>query len=244
MTATHRVATACLVILLGSAGFAQQPAATVNGVTPGDLVVDPPTLINLGFEWLIDGDANRNAKVDVSYRKVGESAWKTGMPLLRLQGERVTQPNVFALVSPNMFAGSILDLEPDAAYEARFALSDPDGVSGAAANATRTVTVRTRPEPKPAEGGKVYHVYPVGYTGPKPSRRSPASCAPTTITVARAIRRRADGRASSRVTRSSFMPAHTHIDTSSTQTRRRSTRRRRSRGPITSPPTAHLRSQL
>jgi hypothetical protein len=64
---------------------------------PGDLVVDPPTLINLGFEWLIDGDAIRNAKVDVSYRKVGENAWKTGMPLLRLHGERVTQPNVFAL---------------------------------------------------------------------------------------------------------------------------------------------------
>ena len=103
----------------------------------------------------------------MSYRKVGESAWKTGLPLLRLQGERVTQPNVFALVSPNMFAGSILDLEPDTAYEARFVLTDPDGVTGPAANATKTVTVRTRPEPKPAEGGKVYHVYPVGYTGAK-----------------------------------------------------------------------------
>ena len=66
-----------------------------------------------------------------------------------------------------MFAGSILDLEPDTAYEARFVLTDPDGVSGPAANATRTVTVRTRPEPRPAEGGKVYHVYPVGHTGPK-----------------------------------------------------------------------------
>jgi hypothetical protein len=41
-------------------------------------------LINLGFEWLIEGDANRNASVDVSYRKAGETAWKKGMPLLRL----------------------------------------------------------------------------------------------------------------------------------------------------------------
>ena len=90
------------------------------------------------------------------------------MPLLRLQHERVTQPNVFNLVEPNMFAGSILDLEPDTAYEARFVLTDPDGVSGPAANATKTVTVRTRPEPKPATGGKVYHVYPVGYTGAAP----------------------------------------------------------------------------
>src|SRR4030095_12891859 len=117
--------------------------------------------------WRIDGDVNHNAKGDVAYRKVGESAWKTGMPLLRLHGERVTQPNVFALTLPNMFAGSILDLEPDTAYEARFTLSDPDGVSGPAANATKTITVRTRPAPSPAEGGKVYHVYPVGHTGAK-----------------------------------------------------------------------------
>jgi len=42
-------------------------------VTPGELVVDHPTLINLGFEWLIDGDANRNAQVAVSYRKPGDT---------------------------------------------------------------------------------------------------------------------------------------------------------------------------
>ncbi|MEO8681955.1 MAG: hypothetical protein ABI665_23105, partial [Vicinamibacterales bacterium] len=167
MTATLRLATACFAILLGSNGAAQQarPPAATSRVTPGDLVVDPPTLINLGFEWLIDGDANRNAKVDVSYRKAGDRAWKTGLPLLRLQHEKTMQPNVFNLVAPNMFAGSILDLGPDTAYEARLVLSDPDGVSGPAARATRTVTVRTRPEPKPAEEGKVYHVYPVGYTG-------------------------------------------------------------------------------
>jgi len=163
----RRLATTFLAVLLGSIGWAQQAPPAAPRVTPGEFIVDPPTLINLGFEWLIDGDANRNAKVDVVYRKTGDSAWAAGMPLLRLQHERVTQANVFDLVSPNMFAGSILDLEPDTAYEARFVLTDPDGVSGPAANATKTVTVRTRPEPMPAAGGKVYHVYPVGYTGPK-----------------------------------------------------------------------------
>ncbi len=174
MRVAHRLAVVGFTILLACAAEAHQPAGAVR-VTPGEFVVDPPTLINLGFEWLIEGDANRNARVDVSYRKAGpstslkagDSEWKTGMPLLRLQGERVTQPNVFALVSPNMFAGSILDLEPDTAYEARFVLSDPDGIDGPASNATKTVTVRTRPEPKPAEGGKVYHVYPVGHAGAK-----------------------------------------------------------------------------
>ena len=47
-------------------------------VTPGEFVIEHPTLMNLGFEWLIDGDANRNASVDVSFRKQGETAWRKG----------------------------------------------------------------------------------------------------------------------------------------------------------------------
>jgi hypothetical protein len=161
-------AIACLLASAASGPLSRVAvAAGQDDVTAGEFLVDPPTLINLGFEWLIEGDVNRNASVAVSYRKAGEAAWKTGMPLLRLQHERVTQPNVFNLVLPNMFAGSILDLEPDTAYEARFVMTDPDGVGGPPANATKTVTVRTRPEPQPATGGKVYHVYPVGYDGPR-----------------------------------------------------------------------------
>src|SRR5438105_3883714 len=45
------VAAACLH--LGAAH-----ALASNTVKPGDFVVDPPTLINLGFEWFIDGDDN------------------------------------------------------------------------------------------------------------------------------------------------------------------------------------------
>src|SRR5258706_8801990 len=105
--------------------------AAVVKVKPGEFVVDHPTLINLGFEWVIQGDDNRNAHVEVSYRKQGELQWKQGLPLLRLQGERIYQTDgVFNVISPNMFAGSILDLEPDTAYEARFVMSDPDGLVG------------------------------------------------------------------------------------------------------------------
>ena len=136
-------------------------------VTPGEFIVDHPTLINLGFEWLIDGDANRNASVDVSYRRQGAAEWKQGLPLLRLQGERIFQQNSWNLVVPNMFAGSILDLEPDTAYKARFELRDPDGVAGRAVDAVKTVIVRTRPEPVPASGGTVYHVFPADYRGQK-----------------------------------------------------------------------------
>ena len=105
--------------------------------------------------------------MEVSFRKQGETPWRDGLPLVRLHGEQVFQRNVFNLVVPNMFAGSILDLEPGTAYEARFVLTDPDGVAGAVADATKIVTVRTRPEPMPAAGGKVYHVYPTKWPGPK-----------------------------------------------------------------------------
>src|ERR1700726_2283526 len=144
-------------------------AETGNKVKPGEFIIDHPTLINLGFEWLIQGDENRNAQVEVSYRKQGETEWKQGLPLLRLQGERIYQnQGVFDVVSPNMFAGSILDLEPDTAYEARFVMSDPDGFVGQnAKTATKTVTVRTRPEPKPFAGGRVFHVYPPDFKGTK-----------------------------------------------------------------------------
>lgn len=144
-------------------------AAVENRTRPGELVIDPPTLINLGFEWIIEGDDNRSAKVEVSYRRQGDAQWKPGLPLLRLQGEQIYQgQGVFDVVSPNMFAGSILDLEPDTPYEARFVLTDPDGLIGQGGKVfTKTISVRTRPEPKPFAGGKVYHVYHPDYKGPK-----------------------------------------------------------------------------
>src|SRR6266581_5669417 len=141
------VAVASLLMLLCSYGtFAADEA---NKVTPGEFVVDHPTLINLGFEWLIQGDDNRTARVDVSYRKQGERQWRQGLPLLRLQGERIFQTDgVFDVISPNMFAGSILDLEPDTVYEAQFVMTDPDGIAGQTQKTvTKTVTARTRAEP-------------------------------------------------------------------------------------------------
>src|SRR5436190_19779248 len=103
-----------------------------HAVTAGEFLIDPPTLINLGFEWFIQGDANRNAAVEVSYRKKGETPWKKALPLLRLQNEEIYQGDRLHVISPNMFAGSILDLEPGTEYEARFVMSDADGVRGEA----------------------------------------------------------------------------------------------------------------
>src|ERR1700726_2156270 len=146
----------CFLCLLGLSNSVLCADKEIK-VKPGEFIIDHPTLINLGFEWLIEGDDNHNAQVEVSYRKQGETNWKQGLPLLRLHGERIYQnQGVFDVVSPNMFAGSILDLEPDTAYEARFVMSDPDGFLGQSGKTlTKTVKVRTRPEPMPAAGGKV-----------------------------------------------------------------------------------------
>ena len=135
-----------------------------NPVTPGELLIEPPTLINLAFEWFIEGDDNRNASVAVSYRKKGATAWSPALPLLRLHGERIYSESRIDVITPNMFSGSILDLEPATAYDARLVMSDPDGVRGIA---ERVVTVQTRPEPQPYAGGRVFHVYPHGFKGAK-----------------------------------------------------------------------------
>jgi hypothetical protein len=137
------------------------PAAAANGTVAGMFVAERPTLISLGFEWHITGDDNRNATVETSYRKRGDKTWKKGAPLLRIGNERINE-NALQYVTPNGFAGSIFDLEPATEYEARFVLSDPDGVKG---ETEHVATVRTRAEPIPFSGGKTYHVYPPGYQG-------------------------------------------------------------------------------
>lgn len=151
--------------------------AAANDVktTPGKFIVERPTLISAGFEWMIDGDANRTAKVDVSYRKKGDADWKPALRMMRLQYEYIHEeigprrratlhPAIINYTAPNAFAGSVFNLQPNTDYEFHFVLSDPDGVKGPH---EKTVALKTRPEPMPATGGHVYHVYPFGYKGPK-----------------------------------------------------------------------------
>lgn len=137
-------------------------AQSTNAVRAGQFVIEPPTLICLGFEWDITGDDNRNATVDVEYRATGQTPWKPGLPLLRQGGERITRA---PFTVPARFAGSILDLEPDTEYEVRLTMKDPDGLTG---QAVQTTKVRTRGEPRAAAGGRVIHVYPLTWPANRP----------------------------------------------------------------------------
>jgi hypothetical protein len=134
-----------------------------DGVRAGRFIVEPPTLINLGFEWEITGDANRNATVEVQYRKTDETQWNDALPLLRIGGERVFRAREhLEYTVPDRFAGSILDLQPGTEYECRFTMKDPDGPAG---ETVRTARVRTRVEPQPSKDGRTLHVYPPDWRG-------------------------------------------------------------------------------
>jgi len=150
-------------MLLGLTMLATRTNAQ-DTTTAGELVVEPPTLHALGFEWYIDGDDNRNAAVSLEYRESGTQDWHTGMPLLRIQREEMRRVyNAFDYTAPNMFAGSVFDLAPDTEYEVRLTLTDPDNDL----EAMELVQVRTRPVPMPAADGRTFHVYPIGYEGEK-----------------------------------------------------------------------------
>lgn len=151
-----------LAILLLVSVSAQTPT---NVAQPGATIVEPPTTTALGVEWRIQGDDNRNASVGLAWRRTGETAWRDGLPLVRLNGEAVQQGASFHYVAPNMFAGSVFGLNPGTSYELRLRLSDPD--AAASQPIERILTASTKSVPKPATGGLVYHVYPRDYAGAK-----------------------------------------------------------------------------
>jgi hypothetical protein len=139
-----------LALLLPALAWAGDAAA------PGRLTEELPTLKCLGVRWLIGGDANGNATVQVRYRKAGAEEWQRALDLFRVDSAGVRQ----AVRPPSgtvLHAGSIFGLEEDTAYEVKLTLADPDG-----GGAERTLTMRTWSEPKLPQGGPRIDVKPGG----------------------------------------------------------------------------------
>ena len=148
------------LLLLVGGGLSAEDATQADTFT-----IQHPTLHNLGFEWSISGDDNRNATVMVEFRKGGEDDWRQALPLVRIGGERVFRSREHLdYTVPDGFAGSILNLEAGTEYECRLQLADPDGTSG---KTEHLVRVSTRTEPMPYAGGRVLHVYPPDHEGEK-----------------------------------------------------------------------------
>ena len=165
-------------------GFVPTEQDALAPVVPGAFYVDPPTLHSLGFRWYIQGDANRNAQVEVAYREKGAAEWREALPMLRVHFE-VSNQAYGAWRAGNLFAGSVMFLDPGTEYEVRFAMSHPEGagpptdVVDASAGAAPTgvehtktgegvvVTVSTRSEPDRYEGERTLVVLPADDEGPR-----------------------------------------------------------------------------
>lgn len=134
---------------------APAPAPVASGKAadvsvPGTITTPYPTMQNLTVEWAFTGDANANAVVNVRYRAQGATAWRTGMPLRRVQAG---SSSGFSWATRH--SGSVFDLQPATAYEVELSLVDPDG--GAT---TRTVTATTRAVPAPMANAPVKSASP------------------------------------------------------------------------------------
>jgi hypothetical protein len=124
--------------LVPAAAFAQ------NATTAGAVTTPYPTTQGISIEWAITGDANNDGVVQVHYREAGTTAWRTGLPLIRIPAGSNDTGSFGSGGGQwgNKHSGSLFDLEPGKTYEIELALDDPDGGS-----TTATTTAATRPIP-------------------------------------------------------------------------------------------------
>ena len=133
------------------------PPPAGSAVVAGTVTTPYPTIQSISVEWGFSGDSNANAVVGVRYRALGQTAWRTGMPL-----RRVPARSNEGFSWTNRHSGSLFDLEQGTTYEIELSLQDPDGGS-----AVRTVTATTRTYPAP---------WPLPPSGAQRRRRSRRSC--------------------------------------------------------------------
>ena len=118
-------------LLLMAVALPAVAQAQIESVTPGTLQASS-NIQSIGLEWRVLNDADHDAVATVDYRPSGASAWKTALPLIRVDVNGV-----------NMLAGSVLFLAPGTSLRRSRRLTDPDG-----GGETRTATVRTRRLPE------------------------------------------------------------------------------------------------
>jgi len=145
----------CIALLILTAAVHAADAGIFDNISRiGELMIDPPTLECLGFRWYINGDDDADGTVTVRYREKGSTRWRDALPLLRVNRE-VANWDYGPYAADNLFAGSIMGLEPDTEYEVRLVMTDPDG-----GEADTTLTAATRPVPIAPEPSRTLHLWP------------------------------------------------------------------------------------
>ncbi len=147
----NRTAFVLGAVLCATALADGKPISTV----PGELRTHA-TVHSIAIEWDITGDANHNAVCTVRFRKEGAREWRPALNLFRTDFYGWYKARKALAKRPyNMFAGSILFLEPGAGYEVRLDLQDPDG--GAE---TKQFEIRMRSWPRKPRRARTFHVIP------------------------------------------------------------------------------------
>ena len=142
--------------------FASFPAVAENAAMPlGEPVLEAPTLHSLGVYWIVRGDDNRNATIEMECRGKGAKQATRCLPLFRVEkGAHKTPEHGTRLDVPAdgwLFAGSALRLEPGRSREPAEPRDEPvvasavepplertevrGRVAGSAAQHERTVTL-------------------------------------------------------------------------------------------------------
>jgi len=113
--------------------------ANIDQLDVGAISLDPATsgVINIHVAGG-DLDKNGDGRVEIAYRKAGESAWQEAQDLLRQDS--------------GDFAGSILGLDAGTTFEVKVSAQDPDGLVDSA-DAARIITAETDSLPDAAAAG-------------------------------------------------------------------------------------------
>lgn len=107
-----------------NARTATDPSKPQPVATPQELRITA-THHSIGVEWDLAGDTNHDATCAVSYRVAGKETWLEALPLMRVDYAGWYDKNN-AERPFNMLAGSVMFLQPGAAYEVKLTLTDPD----------------------------------------------------------------------------------------------------------------------
>lgn len=129
-----------------------------RAIVPGELRTDA-TYEHIGLVWWVTGDTDLDSALTLSFRHVGDSAWRQGAttwhpgaPAMRAYPTIRVQDGPLCL---DYWGASAMFLQPGTTYALRATLTDPDGGSE-----TRTVTVTTRAEFALPEGMRERYVEP------------------------------------------------------------------------------------